>query len=91
MAIPPAHLKDASFADLGNNACVVRVYPGKNAHVRQPSARPQKFSTLRNFKLHLNQMVDLGLDVDMFAIIMATLLQSRIVKSGLMPMMLNLF
>jgi hypothetical protein len=27
----------------------------------------------------------------MFAIIMATLLQSRIVKSGLMPMMLNLF
>jgi hypothetical protein len=36
-------------------------------------------------------MVDLGLDVVMFAIIMATLLQSCIVKSGLMPMMLNLF
>jgi len=49
-------------------ACLVRI------HLRQPGARPQKFFTLRNFKLYLNQMIDLGLDVDMFATIMANAL-----------------
>jgi len=63
----PAHLKEAQSTNSFNKACLVRVYLGKKKNPPQHGSRPATFFTLRNFPLHLNQMTDLGLDVENFA------------------------
>ncbi|PVH77401.1 hypothetical protein DL98DRAFT_550626 [Cadophora sp. DSE1049] len=70
----PEHLRSAQLVEPKNKDCLVRVYLGKNSEVRQLSQRPPMFFSLRNFKLHLNQMKDLGLDVATFATTMANAL-----------------
>ncbi|KAH7318991.1 hypothetical protein BKA65DRAFT_556420 [Rhexocercosporidium sp. MPI-PUGE-AT-0058] len=54
----PENLRSSQFDEPKNKDCL----------------RPQRFFSLRNFKLHLNQMVDLGLDVATFATTMANAL-----------------
>ncbi|OPB36398.1 hypothetical protein A0O28_0054770 [Trichoderma guizhouense] len=55
-------IKEAAFTDVSNEECLVRVYLGS---LEGKSSR--LFFSLRNFKLHLNQMVDLQLDIKMMA------------------------
>lgn len=54
--------KQAALADPANGDCLVRVYLG-SWHGRGNGM----FFSLRNFKIHLNQMVDLNLDVEAVA------------------------
>lgn len=56
------HVKEEARADVANKDCLVRVYLGSNkgkAH--------QRFFSLRNFKMHLNQMTELQLDTKILA------------------------
>ncbi|KAL6806661.1 zinc finger domain-containing protein [Trichoderma sp. SZMC 28013] len=55
-------IKEAALRDASNKECLVRVYLGS---LEGKSER--LFFSLRNFKLHLNQMVDLQLDIKMMA------------------------
>ncbi|RDA86613.1 hypothetical protein CP532_6008 [Ophiocordyceps camponoti-leonardi (nom. inval.)] len=55
-------IQEIAHSDPANKDCLVRLYLG--------SLRGRvngNFFSLRNFKLHLNQMVDLGLDVEVIA------------------------
>jgi hypothetical protein len=55
-------IKDQARADLANRDCLVRVYLGSTK-----GKIGQMFFSLRNFKLHLNHMVDLELDTEALA------------------------
>lgn len=70
----PEHLKERAIVDPLNKDCLVRVYLGKDEHPKTPGSRPPEFFTLRNFKLHLNQIKDLNLDVNTFATLMVNAL-----------------
>jgi hypothetical protein len=59
-------IKAAAISDPANRDCLVRLYLGSLA-----GKSGGMFFSLRNFKLHLNQMVDLQLDVDRIATHMA--------------------
>ncbi|KAB2571406.1 hypothetical protein BFW01_g10021 [Lasiodiplodia theobromae] len=48
----------------GNRDCLVRVYLGSR---RQSAKRSERFFSLRNLKLHLNQMEELGMDAEVLA------------------------
>ncbi|EPE05842.1 exodeoxyribonuclease iii xth [Ophiostoma piceae UAMH 11346] len=61
-------LRDAAAADPSNKDCLVRVYLGST------SGRTTSFFSLRNFKLHLNQMIEMGLDCEALAVSMGTTL-----------------
>ncbi|KAK3328718.1 xylose isomerase-like protein [Apodospora peruviana] len=54
-------LKDVGLNDPANDDCLVRLYLGSM------NGTTTRFFSLRNFKLHLNQMLDLRLDVDVMA------------------------
>jgi hypothetical protein len=58
--------KDSALADLANKNCLVRLYLGSSQ-----GKSGQMFFSLRNFKLHLNQMVEIQLDVEKLARTMA--------------------
>lgn len=55
-------IKEAAFSDAANKDCLVRVYLGS-----LQGKSGGLFFSLRNFKMHLNQMVDLQLDVKAMA------------------------
>ncbi|KAK4095752.1 hypothetical protein N658DRAFT_502366 [Parathielavia hyrcaniae] len=55
------HLKERAYAAPGNKHCLARVYLGSM------EGRKRMFFNLQNFKLHYNQLVELGLDVDTLA------------------------
>ncbi|KAL7959372.1 zinc finger domain-containing protein [Trichoderma compactum] len=55
-------IKEAAFGDEANRDCLVRLYLG-SMHGKSGGM----FFSLRNFKMHLNQMVDLQLDVKAMA------------------------
>jgi len=55
-------IKDEAHADVANGDCLVRVYLGSTK-----GKIGQMFFSLRNFKLHLNHMVDLELDTEALA------------------------
>jgi hypothetical protein len=61
---PPA--KEAALSDPANKDCLVRVYLGSM------KGRQGRFFSLRNFKMHLNQLVELQLDIKQMAGKMAT-------------------
>lgn len=56
------HIKQAAFSDAANDDCLVRVYLGSSL-----GRAGGQFFSLRNFKMHLNQMVELQLDVEALA------------------------
>ncbi|KAF7542594.1 hypothetical protein G7Z17_g11443 [Cylindrodendrum hubeiense] len=62
-------LKSRAFKDASNNDCVVRVYLGS---LKGKSGG--MFFSLRNLKLHLNQMIELKIDLTSMASDMATAL-----------------
>lgn len=64
---PPA-LKDAVMENPANRDCLVRIYLGRR---RDPSAPPPPNFSLRNYNLCLDQMVALGLPVQLYAAAMA--------------------
>ncbi|UKZ84326.1 uncharacterized protein TrAFT101_000239 [Trichoderma asperellum] len=57
----PVQCKQAARDDGANRDCLVRVYLGSM------QGRQGRYFSLRNFKLHLNQMVELHLDVKLMA------------------------
>ncbi|OAP56872.1 hypothetical protein AYL99_08984 [Fonsecaea erecta] len=56
------NLRASALADTANKDCLVRIYLGSM------KGRATSFFSLRNFKLHLNQMIDIGLDFEMLAV-----------------------
>ncbi|KAK4460937.1 zinc finger protein-domain-containing protein [Cladorrhinum samala] len=62
-------IKEEARADAANRDCLVRVYLGSLRGRTSPM-----FFSLRNFKLHLNQMLELQLDVEALANRMGTAL-----------------
>lgn len=60
----PAHLRSLVRSNPVNRDCLARVYLGKRRRPGQPL--PPNF-TLRNFNLHLDQMLELGLPVNDYA------------------------
>ncbi|KAK4199785.1 hypothetical protein QBC40DRAFT_175450 [Triangularia verruculosa] len=56
----PPRIKQAALIDPANKDCLIRPYLGSN------KTRAGIFFSLRNFKLHLNQMVEIGVDIAMF-------------------------
>ncbi|RMZ86874.1 hypothetical protein DV736_g5901, partial [Chaetothyriales sp. CBS 134916] len=58
----PDAVKNAAGASKANKDCLVRLYLGKDTDGRQ-----SRFFTLRNFRLHKNQMEKLGLNLKLFA------------------------
>jgi len=54
--------KDKALSDPANKDCLVRVYLGSSQ-----GKSGAMFFSLRNFKMHLNQMVDIQLDVEAMA------------------------
>lgn len=60
----PPNLQDNVREDKANNNCLVRVYLG------QDQQRPWRFFTLRNFKLYLDNMESLQLDIEGMAFTM---------------------
>ncbi|KAL7936605.1 zinc finger domain-containing protein [Trichoderma chlorosporum] len=55
-------IKEAAFADPANQDCLVRVYLGS-----MNGRSGGMFFSLRNFKMHLNQMIDIKLDIPAMA------------------------
>lgn len=55
-------LRASAAADAANKDCLVRIYLGSM------KGRTTSFFSLRNFKLHLNQMIEIGLDFEMLAV-----------------------
>ena len=71
----PAHLQLKAHIDPMNSDCLVRLYLGRRRRTQtDTTGRPQTFFTLRNFPLHLDQMLDLQLQIDAFASDMANAL-----------------
>lgn len=62
----PPPVKQTALGDVANKDCLVRVYLGSL------KGRQGRYFSLRNFKLHLDQMVELQLDVKEMAGKMAT-------------------
>jgi hypothetical protein len=60
----PPNIQEQALATPGNKDCLVRVYLGSMQPRRDAPAR---MFNLRNFKLYLDQMAELGLDVDTLA------------------------
>ncbi|KAH0494814.1 hypothetical protein TgHK011_008399 [Trichoderma gracile] len=60
----PPHVKEAALRDDANRDCLVRPYLGS---MQGKTGGQGRFFSLRNFKLHLNQMADLQLDVQALA------------------------
>jgi hypothetical protein len=56
------HIKEEARADAANKDCLVRVYLGSNE-----GKSHQRFFSLRNFKMHLNHMTELQLDIRIMA------------------------
>ena len=56
-------LQDSAKTSPGNEHCLVRLYLGR----RRRSSRPSTFFSLKNFKLYLDQMRDLELDLNTIA------------------------
>ena len=56
-------IQQSALDSTGNKNCLVRLYLGR----RRQSTRPGMFFTLKNFKLHLDQMEQLNLDTESFA------------------------
>ncbi|KAK0631358.1 hypothetical protein B0T14DRAFT_532158 [Immersiella caudata] len=56
-------IQDKAHADFANRDCLVRVYLGS----MQGKVHTGMFFSLRNFKLHLNHMMDLELDTEALA------------------------
>ncbi len=61
------HLRESAKTSPGNKHCLVRPYLGQ----RRRSDRHLQFFSLKNFKLHIDQMEDLKLDIADFATQMA--------------------
>ncbi|KAK1829425.1 zinc finger protein-domain-containing protein [Podospora conica] len=59
----PAKARDAAYSDDANKDCLVRLYLGSNTG----RTTGGMFFSLRNYKLHLNHMVSLGLDTEALA------------------------
>ncbi|KAK3360187.1 zinc finger protein-domain-containing protein [Lasiosphaeria hispida] len=55
-------IKEKVLADIANKDCLIRVYLGS-----MQGTTGAKFFSLRNFKLHLNHMLELKLDVEAIA------------------------
>lgn len=66
----PAHLLERARTDPMNSDCLVRLYLGRRRRT-ETTSRPQRFFTLRNLPLYLDQILDLQLEVDEFASNMA--------------------
>ncbi|KAL6871775.1 hypothetical protein HDV57DRAFT_524694 [Trichoderma longibrachiatum] len=60
----PPHVKEAALSDDANRDCLVRPYLGS---MQGKTGGQGRFFSLRNFKLHLNQMADLQLDIEAMA------------------------
>ncbi|KAJ5893658.1 hypothetical protein N7495_005349 [Penicillium taxi] len=60
----PTKVLPAAREAPGNKDCLVRLYMGKR---RDPTRRPSRFFSLRNFNMCLDQMEDLKLEVGIFA------------------------
>ncbi|KFA76760.1 hypothetical protein S40288_11574 [Stachybotrys chartarum IBT 40288] len=58
------NLRTSAAADAANKDCLVRVYLGSMR------GRITSFFSLRNFKLHLNQMIDMKMDYEALAVSM---------------------
>ncbi|KAH6856628.1 zinc finger protein-domain-containing protein [Chaetomium sp. MPI-CAGE-AT-0009] len=56
------HIKEEARADAANKDCLVRVYLGSTKGKSR-----QRFFSLRNFKMHLNHMTELQLDIRILA------------------------
>jgi len=68
-AYTPPHLHSQARTDSLNADSLARIYLGRRRRSRTETAtaRPQRFFTLRNFTLHVDQMLDLNLHIDSFA------------------------
>ena len=76
----PEGIREIAKRDFANNDCLLRVYLGKRQDLsRQKPVR----ATLRNYNLHLDQMQELGLDINHFASIMANALATMHWKVGI--------
>jgi len=62
-----AALKAAARDDRANTACLARVYLGRRRRVR---VKPQTYFSLRNFPLHVDQILDIGLEARPWAVAM---------------------
>ncbi len=67
----PEHLKLAAMSEPSNRDCLARIYLGRR---RVDNRQPPLSFTLRNFNLHLDQMLDLRLPVISYASAMASAL-----------------
>ena len=67
----PRSRKEEAKKSSTNKDCLARVYLGKR---RYPNRRPSQFFTLVNFNLHLDQMEELQLETEAFAVEMANTL-----------------
>ncbi|KAI9151621.1 zinc finger protein-domain-containing protein [Paramyrothecium foliicola] len=56
----PQNLKTSALANKTNRDCLARIYLGKR---RQTNSPPSPNFTLRNFNLHLDQMLEMGMPV----------------------------
>lgn len=66
----PEELKAGARLQDSNKDCLVRLYLGKRRDL-VPRIRPRQFFGLQNFPLCLDQMQDLGLETQQYAIVMA--------------------
>jgi hypothetical protein len=60
----PEAIQAAAKASRENEDCLIRVYAGRR---RRISGKPSRFFNLRNYGLHIDQMIDLGLDTTTIA------------------------
>jgi hypothetical protein len=65
----PEHLRDTVSNDRKNDDCLVRIYLGRRRLQRPASV--QRFASLRNFPLHVDQMEALGIHTDGMAHVLA--------------------
>ncbi|KAG7005532.1 hypothetical protein G7Y79_00019g047120 [Physcia stellaris] len=62
----PEHLKGVAKGDPSNKQCLVRLYLGKRLDDQPSRSRPQRFFSLRNFNLTLDNMQKLTIDTSRF-------------------------
>jgi Zinc finger protein len=67
-------LKEQAKADPANHDCLIRVYLGRKRETRTSGAPRQSWFALRNFKMDLLRLQDLGIDPTSFALSVAAAL-----------------
>jgi hypothetical protein len=64
----PPELRDAACKAITNRDCLIRVYLGR---FREQDGRRRRYFSLRNFPMHINQMLEIGANVQEFAVSIA--------------------